>query len=116
MDIARPDIKAKKANRRRLLFGTGIVVIVALVAVLLRRVETRPHREYVTLTHDARAIQALVVVPKLRGKASVVVLVHEVYGLTDWAREMADELANEGFIVISARFSQRRRASRRWLR
>jgi carboxymethylenebutenolidase len=66
--------------------------------------ETRPHREYVTLTHDARAIQALVVVPKLRGKASVVVLAHGVYGLTDWAKDMANELAEEGFIVIAPDF------------
>jgi carboxymethylenebutenolidase len=104
MDIPRPDIKAKKAKLRRVLFAAGVVVIFVVIAVLLRRVERRPHREYVTLTHDARAIQALVVVPKLRGKASVVVLVHEVYGLTEWAREMADELANEGFIVIAPDF------------
>ncbi len=37
----------------------------------------------------------------VRKKTSVVVLVHEVYGLTDWAKEMADKLADEGFIVIA---------------
>jgi carboxymethylenebutenolidase len=104
MDITRPDIRAKKTKRRRALIGTGVVVFFVIVAVFLWRVETRPRREYVTLTHDVRAIQALVVTPKLRGKASVVVLVHEVYGLTDWAKEMADELANEGFIVIAPDF------------
>jgi carboxymethylenebutenolidase len=104
MDIARPDIKAKKTKLRRVLFGAAIVVIFVVAAFLLWCVETRPHREYVTLTHDARAIQALVVIPQLRGKASVVVLAHEVYGLTDWAKEMTDELAEEGFIVIAPDF------------
>ena len=104
MDIPRPDIKAKKTQLRRVLFGTGLVVIFAGAAVLLRRMETQPHRQYVTLTHDARVTHARVLFPKLRGKASVVVLVHEVYGLTDWAKDMADELANEGFIVIAPDF------------
>jgi carboxymethylenebutenolidase len=31
----------------------------------------------------------------------VVVLIHEIFGLTDWAKEMADELAGQGFIVIA---------------
>ncbi len=59
------------------------------------------HREYVTLKHDARAVQALVVFPKIKTKVPVVVLVHEVYGLSDWAKGMADELADAGFIVIA---------------
>lgn len=84
--------------------GIGIAVFLLAVAVLLWRIENRPRREYVTLTYNTRAIQALVVTPKLSGKVSVVVLVHEVYGLTDWAKEMADDLADEGFIVIAPDF------------
>ena len=104
MDISTPDIEAKKTKLRRMLFGAGLVVIFVVVAVLLRRMETQPHRQYVTLTHDARVTHALVLTPQLRGKASVVVLVHEVYGLTEWAKDMADELANEGFIAIAPDF------------
>lgn len=103
MDIARPAIKTK-TTRSRLMIGTGIVVILVVVAVLLWRRETRPHHEYVTLTLNSRTTQALIVFPKLKGKASIVVLVHEVYGLTDWAKGMADELADEGFIVIAPDF------------
>jgi carboxymethylenebutenolidase len=66
------------------------------------RLEASPrHREYVTLKHDGRTVQALVVYPEVKGKAPVVVLIHEIFGLTDWAREMADEIAAEGFIVIA---------------
>jgi carboxymethylenebutenolidase len=65
------------------------------------RLEASPrHREYVPLKVDNRTVQALVVYPETKNKASVVVLIHEIFGLTDWAKEMADELAAEGFIVI----------------
>jgi hypothetical protein len=36
-----------------------------------------------------------------RPKAPVVILIHEIFGLSDWAKEMADELAAQGFIVIA---------------
>src|SRR5215831_1823406 len=66
------------------------------------RLEASPrHREYVTLKHDNRTVQALAVYPEVKTKASVVVLIHEIFGLSDWAKEMADELAGEGFIVIA---------------
>jgi carboxymethylenebutenolidase len=66
------------------------------------RLEQSPrHREYVSLKHDGRTVQALVVYPEVKNKASVVILIHEIFGLSDWAKEMADELAAQGFIVIA---------------
>jgi carboxymethylenebutenolidase len=66
------------------------------------RLEASPrHHEYVTLTHGSRTLQAFVVYPEVKGKAPVVVLIHEIFGLTDWAKEMADELAGQGFIVVA---------------
>jgi len=66
------------------------------------RLDTSPrHHEYVTLKHDNRSVQAFVVYPETKSKASVVILIHEIFGLSDWAKEMADELAAEGFIVIA---------------
>jgi carboxymethylenebutenolidase len=66
------------------------------------RLEASPrHHEYVTLTHGSRSVQAFVVYPEVKGKAPVVILIHEIFGLTDWAKEMADELAGEGFIVVA---------------
>lgn len=65
------------------------------------RLEASPrHREYVALKHGARTVQALVVYPESKNKAPVVVMIHEIFGLTDWAKEMADELAGEGYIVV----------------
>lgn len=59
------------------------------------------HGEYVTI-HEAggRNLQAWVVYPETRGKAPVVVMIHEIFGVSDWAREMADEVAGAGYIVV----------------
>jgi carboxymethylenebutenolidase len=66
------------------------------------RLEASPrHHEYVPLKHGNRTVQAFVVYPEVKAKAPVVVLIHEIFGLTDWAKEMADELAAQGFIVVA---------------
>ena len=59
------------------------------------------HREWVTLKHDNRSLQAYVVYPEVSRKATVVVMIHEIFGLTDWAKEMADEIAAQGYIVVA---------------
>lgn len=59
------------------------------------------HGEYVTIHEGSgRNLQAWVVYPEVKGKAPVVVLIHEIFGLSDWAREMADEVAAAGYIVV----------------
>ncbi len=59
------------------------------------------HGEYVTIHEpDGRNLQAWVVYPEVKGKAPVVVMIHEIFGLSDWAREMADEIAEAGYIVV----------------
>jgi carboxymethylenebutenolidase len=66
------------------------------------RLEASPrHHEYVALKHGNRTVQAFVVYPEVKTKVPVVILIHEIYGLTDWAKEMSDEIAAKGFIVIA---------------
>ena len=66
------------------------------------RLDASPrHHEYVALKHDNRTVQAFVVYPEVKHKATVVILIHEIFGLSDWAKEMADELAAQGFIVVA---------------
>jgi carboxymethylenebutenolidase len=59
------------------------------------------HQEWVTVTNGARPVQCFVVYPEVKDKATAIVLIHEIFGLTDWAREMADELAAAGYIVVA---------------
>jgi carboxymethylenebutenolidase len=66
------------------------------------RLDASPrHHEYVPLKHGDRTVQAFVVYPEVKTKAPVIVLIHEIFGLSDWAKEMADELAGQGFIVVA---------------
>ncbi len=58
------------------------------------------HQEWISVTNGARAVQCFVVYPEVKDKAAAVVMIHEIFGLTDWAREMADELAAQGYIVV----------------
>ena len=69
------------------------------------RLDASPrHREYVSIPETGsanRKLQAFVVYPEVKAKAPVVILIHEIFGLSDWAKEMADELASAGYIVIA---------------
>jgi carboxymethylenebutenolidase len=58
------------------------------------------HGEFVKLKHDSRDVEAFITYPEVRDKATTVVVVHEIFGMSDWAREMTDELAAEGYIAI----------------
>lgn len=58
------------------------------------------HREYVAIKAGDRTVTTFVVYPEVKKKAPVVVMIHEIFGLSDWAKLMADELAAEGYIVV----------------
>lgn len=103
MDIPRPGRKQAKTRWR--IFAAAFAVILAItISLSIWRKESSIHRQYITLHHDGRSLQALVVSPKNASNASVVIFVHEIYGLSDWAMQMADELAQQGFIVIAPDF------------
>ena len=61
------------------------------------------HGEYadVALPSGATPIRTWVVYPERKEKAGVVLVIHEVYGLSDWIRSVADSLAREGFIAVA---------------
>ena len=59
------------------------------------------HREYVPIKSGSRTINTLVIYPEVKDKAPVVVLIHEIFGLSDWMKLQVDELAAEGYIVIA---------------
>jgi carboxymethylenebutenolidase len=92
---------------RTLRNAAALLVVLATVSLHAQewaktRLDASPrHHEYVPLKHGNRTVQAFVVYPEVKSKAPVVVLIHEIFGLTDWAKEMADELAAQGFIVIA---------------
>jgi carboxymethylenebutenolidase len=70
-----------------------------------QKLEKSPrHQEWVQIKHDNRTVQAFVVYPETKQKASVVIVIHEIFGLSDWARSVADQLAANGYIAIAPDF------------
>jgi carboxymethylenebutenolidase len=60
------------------------------------------HGEWVTIPNGpSDSVRAWVVYPERSSNAPVVIVVHEIYGLTPWIRSVADQLAAEGFIAIA---------------
>ena len=67
-----------------------------------KRLDASPrHHEYVTLQANGKPLQAFVVYPEVKNKATAVVLIHEIFGLSAWAKSMADDLAAAGYVVIA---------------
>ena len=48
-----------------------------------------------------RTVHAFLVYPEVKNKAAAVVVIHEIFGLTDWVRGVADQLAEAGYIAIA---------------
>jgi len=61
------------------------------------------HGEWIdiSLPESDVKIKSWVVYPERKDKAGVVIVIHEIFGLTDWVRSIADALAANGFIAIA---------------
>ena len=60
------------------------------------------HGEWVDIKlPDGGKLVTWVVYPETKSKAGVVIVIHEIFGLTDWVRGVADQLAKEGFIAVA---------------
>ena len=59
------------------------------------------HGEWVDFKSGDRTIKAFVVYPERKDKAPVVLVIHEIFGLTDWVRGVCDQLAENGVIAIA---------------
>src|SRR5881409_3042058 len=66
------------------------------------RLEKSPrHGEWVKVKHGNREVNCFIVYPEVKNKATAVIVIHEIFGLTDWVRGVADQLAEAGYIAIS---------------
>jgi len=59
------------------------------------------HREWVTIQHNGRSVDTLIVYPESKDKRPVVLVIHEIFGLSDWAQELADEVAEAGYVAVA---------------
>lgn len=67
-----------------------------------QRLASSPRKgEYVKIDVNGKPMVAWVVQPQGQGKAPVVVVIQEVFGLADWIRGVADQLAADGYIAVA---------------
>src|SRR5258708_35766549 len=59
------------------------------------------HREWVTVKHEDRSVETFVVYPESKAKTPVVVIIHEIFGMTDWVQDLADQVAAAGYIAVA---------------
>lgn len=77
-------------------------ILPASAATARARLESSPrHGEWVMIPSGSDSVRAWIVYPERKTKAPVVVVVHEIYGLSPWIRAVADQLAADGFIAIA---------------
>jgi carboxymethylenebutenolidase len=104
-DLRLPSVTRAPADQQ------GTPGLPASAATAEARLKASPrHGEWVKVAWEAGSsdsLMAWVVYPAARAKAPVVVVVHEIYGLTTWVRGVADQVAAEGFIAIAPDFNSR---------
>jgi carboxymethylenebutenolidase len=89
--------------------GAALWVLAILTALPLhaqdwakeRLIKSPRHGEWVDFKSGDRTIKAFVVYPERKDKAPVVLVIHEIFGLTDWVRGVCDQLAENGVIAIA---------------
>jgi carboxymethylenebutenolidase len=89
----------------------ALIVVLALAAVApgqdfaTKRLEKSPrHQEWAKVKNGNRTVDCFVMYPEVKDKATAVIVIHEIFGLSDWARGVADQLAEAGYIAIAPDF------------
>src|SRR5436190_2990240 len=66
------------------------------------RLEKSPrHLEWVKVKHGNREVNCFITYPEVKDKATAVLVIHEIFGLSDWVRGMTDQFAEAGYIAIA---------------
>jgi carboxymethylenebutenolidase len=59
------------------------------------------HQEWVKVKNGAHEVNSFVVYPEVKNKATAVVVIHEIFGMSDWVQSLTDQLAEAGYIAIA---------------
>jgi carboxymethylenebutenolidase len=67
-----------------------------------QKVDASPrHHEWVNVKAGNRVVSCFVVYPEVKNKAMAVVVIHEIFGMSDWVQMLTDEVAEAGYIAIA---------------
>ena len=88
-------------TRIALLFVSGASLLCAQEWARHQVDQSPRHREWVTVKHDGRSVETFIVYPEVSAKAPVVLVIHEIFGMSDWVEQVADEFAAAGYIAVA---------------
>jgi len=87
---------------KKLLYTFFIVHGFIVAQTPLERLEQSPrHHEWIDVSNEDRTVKSFLVYPEVAEKTAVIIIIHENRGLNDWARSMADQIAEAGYIAIA---------------
>ncbi len=67
-----------------------------------KRLDDSPrHLEWVKVKAGEREVNSFIAFPEVKEKATAVIVLHEIFGLSDWVRGVADQFAEAGYIAIA---------------
>src|SRR5712692_12060464 len=66
------------------------------------------HSEYVKFPSGRDTIAAYLAYPERKDPAPVVVVIHEIFGMSDFIRQTTEQLAKDGFVAIAPDLLSRR--------
>jgi carboxymethylenebutenolidase len=59
------------------------------------------HQEWVKVKNGTRDVNSFLVFPEVKNKATAVIVIHEIFGMSDWVRSLTDQLGEAGYIAIA---------------
>jgi len=100
--IAQPEPSAHVVEQQGSAHNALDAALPAAEETAKARLDRSPrHGEWVDIAADGGPVHTWVVYPERKDKAPVVIVIHEIFGLTDWIRAVSDQLAAEGFIAVA---------------
>jgi carboxymethylenebutenolidase len=72
-----------------------------------RLAKSSRHKEWVkvkykpTGSNSEREVSAFIVYPEVKTKATAVIVIHEIFGMSDWVQSLTDQLAEAGYVAIA---------------
>jgi len=85
--------------------GSGVVlatlVTLSSAALIYHRAHPAIETEWVTYTSGDEQVRGFIALPQSGGSAPALILIHEWWGLNEWAQQNAKKLAKEGYVTLA---------------